>query len=37
MRFDLDKALAYLGLAGSVFSEAAAFGKKIKSFLAELD
>ena len=37
MRFDLKKALAYLGLAGSVCSEMAAFGKKIISFVDELD
>ena len=37
MRFNLKKALAYLGLAGSVCSEMAAFGKKIISFVDELD
>lgn len=37
MRFNLKKALSYLGIAGSVFTEAANFGEKVMSFFDELD
>lgn len=37
MRANLDRVLAYLGLVGSVFAEVAVFGKRIMSFIDELD